>query len=289
MPNLQEIGMGYVPTPREYEGGRVPIPSDFRTADLQLRKGLQKLYENGSIYGANIHGSTMHGEGGAGSDIDAVVVTSRLEAEKYLGELHEKIKDSTNVPVEFIPVTRNLAEQGNHTLDYYYALYIKTFCRDGIVGDDIFYFIKPRDSWSNPKEETRERISANLGKLSKMRASIPSEYNEEHCDFLEKILRQPIYVAIDMLRLRHGNYPAKDGKPLSKADCCEMFKYEFPHIETGDLFHVLGMRIIYNSFLGRQTGNPSEYIELLNGIEDIYPDARRFMERNLDYLISHNP
>lgn len=281
--------MGYVYTPREYEAGKIPTSSDFKAADSELRKGLRKLYDDGSIYGANIHGSTLHGEGGAGSDVDAVVVTSHVEAEKRLWELHEKIKDFTSVPVEFIPISKNLGEQGNHTLDYYYALYIKTFCRDGIIGDDIFYFIKPRDSWSNPKEEARERISANLGKLSKMRASVPSEYNEEHCNFLEKILRQPIYAAIDMLRVRYGNYPSENGKPLSKAQCCEMYKDEFPQIRTEDLFHVLGMRIICKSFLGRQTGRPSEYVELLNEIEDTYPDARRFMERNLDYLISRNP
>jgi hypothetical protein len=279
--------MGYVYTPAEYEGDRIATPESYKVAMAHEKGGLKRLYDEGLIFGANINGSAMHGESSPGVDIDVVTVTNCQEAENTLNRLHNEIMDSFHVYVEHVPIERGLAQSGYHTVDFFYALYMKTFCKDGVIGNDPFLMIEPRKSWNNPKEEFKERISGNLGKLSKMKASISPDYNEEHCDFLEKVLRQPIYVAIGMLRLKYGNYPSEDGRPLSKPDCCEMYKDEFPEMSTKDLFMVLAMRVIYRDFLEKGKGNPSEYVELLGEIEAIYPDARRFIEKNLGYLISH--
>jgi len=276
--------MGYVFTPREYEERRIPKLSDYETALYQLRAGLEYFCRRTLIYGANIHGSNFHKDFDVGSDIDVLVVTNYQEAEKRLRKLHNVIKDSTHVPVEFVPVPKHLAEKGNHLLDYFYIKYIQTYCKDGIVGRDPISVIKPRDIWDNVQMEVRERFEANLTKLSKMSSTLSEDYNEEHCDFLEKILRQPLYAAIDMLRIKFGNYPSKDGKPLSKSECCRLYEKEFPQVITQDLFLVLNMRKKYREFIKECKGKTSEYVKLLEDIDDIYPNARNVIEENLELV-----
>lgn len=279
--------MGYVFTPKEFEDGKIPTLSDYKIALYQLRAGLGYFCNRKLVYGANIHGSTIHNDVGIGSDIDVLVVTNCQEAEKRLRKLHNNIKSSTHVPVEFIPVSKHFAEMGSHILDYFYIKYIETYCQDGIIGKNPIPVIKPRESWSSPSEEVIERLESNLTKLSKLSSTLSVEYNEEHCDFLEKIIRQPLYAVIDMLRIRLGNYPSKDGNPLSKSDCCKLYEKEYPQLPTSDLFLVLGMRKKYRGFL-QKGGKTSEYVKLLEEMYGIYPNARNVMEINLEFLLNKN-
>lgn len=278
--------MGYVFTPREFEEGKIPTLSDYRKASEQLRHELAELCNDGLVYGANIHGSNFHSDYGVGSDVDVLVVLNSPEAVEHLRRLHASVKGSTNTPPEFVPVLKPFAQQGYHPLDYYYVLYMKTYCRDGVVGNDPLAVIAPRETWANPAAEVRERLLAQLTKLSKQRISVPPDYDEVHCRFLEKLMRQPLYAAIDILRIRDGNYPSGDGRPLSKAECCELYAAEFPEIVTQDLFLVLQTRNRYRQFLQEARRKASEYRELLKEIDSIYPHARRVIENNLEFLIA---
>lgn len=169
-------------------------------------------------------------------------------------------------------------------LDYFYIKYIDTYCKDGVIGKCPVSVIKPRDIWTNHSKEVKERFESNLIKLSKMMTTLSVEYDEMHCDFLEKILRQPLYAAIDMLRIKFGNYPSENGRPLSKAECCDLYKEEFPKIDTSDLFIVLNMRKMYRNFLKERKGTTSEYVRLLEEIDNIYPNARNVIEKNLELV-----
>lgn len=279
--------MGYVYTPREFEEGKIPTLLDYQRAMQLLKEGLVELSNQELIYGANIHGSNFHQDSGIGSDIDVIVIMNSQEAEEHLRRLYATIKGSTYVPIEVIPVQKHLAQQGYHLLDYYYVLYMKTYCRDGVVGNDPISIIAPRDTWNKSQEEVRERFEAQLTKLSKRRITLPSEYDLEHCDLLENLIRQPLYAAIDILRIKYGNYPSDKGRPLTKAECCELYSKEFPQLVTPDLFLVLEMRNKYRQFLQDREGKTSDYIQLLEKIDDIYPNARRVIERNLEFLLAH--
>lgn len=280
--------MGYVFTPREFEEGRIPTALGYQTAMELLTQGLSQLSDEGLVYGANLHGSNFHTDGGIGSDVDVLVVMNSLEAEEHLRRLHSSVTGSIYVPVEFVPVAKQLAERGHHQFDHFYIRYIQTYCRDGVVGNDPLPVIASRESWRNPSQEVIERFEAQLTKLSKQRTTLPLDYNEEHCDFLEKVIRQPIYAAIDMLRLSRDNYPSQNGRPLSKAECCELYSQEFPKLVTPDLSLVLGTRTRYRQFLGeRERGSLEEYRRLLEEIDGIYPNARRVIELNFEFLLSH--
>lgn len=280
--------MGYVFTPKEFEEGRIPTPSDYQIAMQLLKQGLAELFDKGIIYGANIHGSNFHIDGGIGSDIDTLIVMNSQEAEEHLRTLHSAVITSTYVPVEFVPISRQLAERGHHQLDYFYVRYIGTYCQDGIVGNNSLAIISPRISWQNPLQEVTDRLEAQLTKLSKQRTTLSTEHDEEHCDFLEKVIRQPIYSAIDMIRLKHGNYPSQNGRPLSKAECCKLYEQEFPQLFTSDLSLVLGTRTRYRQFLGEHKKRSlEEYRRLLEEIDGIYPNARRVIERNFEFLLDN--
>jgi predicted nucleotidyltransferase len=279
--------MGYVHMPREWEEGRIATPEGYKAALQDTREDLIEVHNEGLIEGAVIHGSNLHNEGGPGSDIDVAIVYGdrQCEAENRINNLTNKIIESHCVPLNIVSVRKKSAKKGCHELGYYYFEYLKTFCKEGVIGSP-FYAIAPKISWRNPNKEIRDILSAKLKTLSDDKAELSPEYDKDRCKFLERLLRQPIFTAIDMLRIKLGEYPSKDERLLSKAECCELYKDEFPGMDTKDLFLVLGMRIIYRDFLKKGKGKPSEYIELLGEIEGIYPNARRFMERNLDYLIS---
>ncbi len=283
--------MGYVFTPRELEEGRIPTALGYQTAMQTLRQGLSELCNQRVVYGANIHGSNFHIDGGVGSDLDALVVMTSPEAEEHLQRMHASIRDSIYVPVEFVPVSKQLAETGHHQLDCFYVRYIGTYCQDGIVGNNPLEVISPRASWKDPSQEVEDRLVAQLTKFSKQRANLPTEYNEEHCSFLERIMRQPIYSAIDMIRLKHGgNYPSVDGRPLSKAECCQLYAQEFPQLVTPDLFLILTTRNKYRQFLREHKDRAvADYNELLEEIDSVYPNARSVIERNFDFLLTSLP
>ncbi|RLI96532.1 MAG: hypothetical protein DRO99_04260, partial [Candidatus Aenigmatarchaeota archaeon] len=242
--------MGYVYTPEEFEAG-IPDAEKYHSAMRQLREGLADLYNSVMIHAAVIHGSNLNGGGGAGSDIDTLVVTESDESEEGLRELHHSIKAGTNVHVDFVPVRRHLAQSGSHTVDHFYAAYLKAFCADGIIGKDPFSLIMPNKSWGHPREDVMQRLEAQLMKMSKQRATLPSAYDAEHCDYLEKLMRQPIYAAIDVLRLAHGNYPEEGGRWMRNGVCSDKYVYEFPSMcfGTEDMFDFLGIRNRYSKIM----------------------------------------
>ncbi len=279
--------MGYVCTLEEYQ--RIGKTS-CGTANKMLHDGLHEHYIHGNIYGAQIHGSVFHTDFEPGSDIDVLVVINSRDAheskkvEDELHILHDKIMESTCMHVDFIPIPIYLARSGDHTIDYLYAKYMQTFCRDGVIGIDPFNVIAPKDDWQNPVKEVVTRLGHQLCELSKGRTKYKI-YGEQYCRNLEKMMRQPIYAAIDVYRLLRNNfmYPSMNGKPLSKAECCELYLKEFydlAKIVEKDLRAVLGARKNYRDFL-KQKG---DYIRLLEEIDEIHPNARNVMEINLSYL-----
>jgi len=278
--------MGYVFTPEEFEKGQIPKPQDYTTAALLVHRALSSMHSSGLVYGASINGSYFQSDAKPGSDIDVLVVLQHPEGEKALKRLHSYIKNSLFVPLEFVPLDIKHTMKGSHGINYYYYQYLKEFCREGVIGHDPMLVILPRESWLDPPKETRDGIVSKLEKLSKKRISA-SGYDKDHCDFLEKVLRQPIFTAIDMLRVKRGTYPSKNGKPLSKAECCDLYAHEFIRMDSSDLFLILDARNRYRRFLQDRKAKASDYRRLLGEMDRTYPSARRFMESNAE-LLSHD-
>ena len=279
--------MGYVFTPREFSEGKVPSSLDYGIARKALRDGLLKLCKEGIIYGAKMHGSTFHTDGGPGSDIDIFVVTNSLESSKQLRELKNRVQGPTHVPVEFVPRQRHMTEQGYHDIGCFYFRYMQDF---GItIGNDPLQVVKPLAEWDDPRAEVMKRLEKQMLKFSKDDANIPRNYGEAHCDFLERLLRQPIYAAIDMLRLRSGStYPSSDRVPLSKYQCCQLYQEEFSlHVE--DLSAVMQARLKYREFLkSDKPKTPAEYVGFLEELDGLYLNAVRFIGMNFDFLSANH-
>lgn len=179
--------MGYVFTPQEFKEGRIPKAADYLAAKSYLLEALRRLASRDIIYGAILHGSNFHSDGGVGSDIDVLVVYEE-NAEEHLRRLRNEMKSVTGVPVEFVPVRKQAAEGGYHGLDWLYVSYIKEHCKNGVVGCDPINAIAPQDSWKEPKKEVEERFKAQLEGLAKQKTMLPQDYNEARCDFAEKLI-----------------------------------------------------------------------------------------------------
>lgn len=280
--------MGHVYTPEDFGAGRIPTASDYVSAMDTLRAGLKTLSDRGAIHGANLHGSNFHADGGIGSDIDVLVVTNTVEAEEMLRSLRASINDEFHVPVDMVPVNVGMAKRGFHTIDHFYGLYMRTFCQYGVVGQNPFLVIEPNDTWDKPVIDVQKRLQAQLTKLSKRRSNLSSEYDGQHCDHIEDLMRLPIYAAIDVLRVKRGNYPSKAGKPLSKRECCSLYADECPEMASvvGDLQTVLDARNRYRQFL-QNGGEPSQYVAMLGELDGMYPAARNVIEANFECLLAH--
>ncbi|MFH1105970.1 MAG: hypothetical protein V1731_02035 [Candidatus Aenigmatarchaeota archaeon] len=278
--------MGYVFTPEQFEAGKIPTTDDYRKSLAILRRGLWSEFRKGMIYGANINGSTQHNDAGIGSDIDILIVTSSVQAEMNLRRLNAFAMDKTNVPIEFVPVREYLARSGAHNIDGLYVKYIRKYCREGVIGNNPTEVMAPLPSWNSPKQEAIDWSVASLQKFSKRSSILPEKYDELHCDFLEDLIRKPIYSAIDLMRARNnGEYPSKNGNPLSKSECCELFKQEFSQLDSSGLFSVLEMRKKYRKFLQEREGKKlPEYLSLLREIDNMYPVAVEVITKNLTFL-----
>ena len=276
--------MGYVFTLEEFEKGRIPDAQGYRTAEVLIRNGLKNLFGRGLIYGANIHGSSLHSDGGIGSDIDVLVIS--YGAEEGLRLLNNQIRQNTFVPVEFVTVPISLAESGLHNLDYLYSNYIQKHCAGGIISRDPFLVVKPSPGWRNISQGVLQKLASQLFKFSKERSRLPHDFGPQHCDLLEKILRQPIYSAIDLLRIvRKGEFPNEGARTLSKRECCELYSKEFPQGPTCELNRVLELREEYRRSLQIPRIGQTHYRDLLQKIDDSYPLAKSVIERNFDILL----
>ncbi|MBI5332081.1 MAG: hypothetical protein HZB65_00750 [Candidatus Aenigmarchaeota archaeon] len=164
------------------------------------------------------------------------------------------------------------------------------YCKDGIIGDNPLDVITPKDSWNNPRQEVLDRFNKQILKLVKRRSVLSYEFDKEHCKFLETLLRQPIYTTIDLLRLKNGVYPSKDGRPLTKAECCCLVAEQLHHSEINDdLFLVFSARTKYRQFMADHESNDKgsfeEYYGLLREIDDLYSNAMRVMIANRKFLL----
>ncbi|MBI2584236.1 MAG: hypothetical protein HYW25_06200 [Candidatus Aenigmarchaeota archaeon] len=284
--------MGYVFTPREFEDGKIPTPEDYRKATRMLRDSLKDLSDKGVIHGANINGSSLHENGVVGSDVDVLILTNVDNAEDELRRLRRDVREETYVPLDLITIPMWMAQTGNHDVGRLYATYLQEFCRDGIVGNDPIVALTPNEDWESPPGEVLKRFKSQLLRLSKQRANVREEFDEDHCKLLERLMRQPIYAAIDMLRLRGKNrYPSRKGKPLSKEECLILYECEFPELSRdckGDLVKITRLRHRYREFLSiREAKIPRQYVELLRMVDSAYPSATRVIAMNLDYLHSN--
>lgn len=280
--------MGRVFTLDEFKAGQIPRIDDYRKAMSDLVGGLNGLYAQGVIFGANVHGSIFHPDLDVGSDIDVLIVVNDDTGLYEVGRLVQGIGKRLYVPVEAVPVRRKMAENGNHNLDNPYLDYMERYCKEGVVGQNPLPIVKRLHT--SPFEDGKNRLVVNLSKLSKMAAAPPKLYGEKHCNHLEKATRHPIYSAIDLLRLRLGMYPARnDGTPVSKGEACQMYFDEFDDMITGttrdDLKIVLNMRNTYRRFLREnRTGSPEAYADLLDDIDMIVPHAMRVIEENIGII-----
>ena len=150
--------------------------------------------------------------------------------------------------------------------------------------------LKPGPDWENPKKEVRDLFESDLKRLFKSRANLPRDFGSEHCHLLERLIRQPIYAAIDLLRLITGEFPfpcRRDGKPMTKAECFEALQAKV-QVDTSDLQVVMKTRKEYRDFLNKwQLQSSTSYIKLLESIDGMYPNAVRAIETSLDYLQRH--
>lgn len=276
--------MGYVFTPEDFRNGRIPTEKTYKLANNLIKENLKDLCEREVIAGANIHGSNLHSDGGVGSDIDVLVITRTDEACKELRKVHSLVKNETAVPVEFVPVPIDLAASGNHTVGLFYFNYLKSHCQEGVVGKSPVEIISPGPFWNNPFYDVRTRLISNVAGLHKKRINRPESFGEEHCNFLEDLIRQPIYSAIDLLRLKFGEFPHKDGKILSKRACCDIYAEVFPDGDLDGLNKVLEARERYKAFFNGKKNTERNYIILLQSIGELLPVAVNVIKTNINLL-----
>lgn len=160
------------------------------------------------------------------------------------------------------------------------------FCADGIVGNDPFSVLEPNKTWGNPFDDVFDRTHTNYRRLLKTKCNNPADYRSPHCQFLETLIRHPIYAAIDLLRLKTGAYPSDNGRIYTKGQCASEYEFEFPELAgvIPDLRASMNLRREYRDFLLEREGYPHDYKSLLERIDESYQSAKRFLKANLTHL-----
>ena len=283
--------MGIVYTPDEFLMDRIPTSSEMKVAMEKLRTGLSRLYEGRIIYGANIHGSTVCGNGGPGSDIDVIVLIEpemdMRRAEEELRGLHARIREENFVPVEFAPIRKDYAERGYHHLDRFFLNYVGMYCTDGIVGNAPMRAFNPSKFIQDDRVNKILAAELRLSKMSKDRTGLTGKFDAEHCDALEKYMRQTIHAASNTIEMYLWQTPAKEGRPMTKDEICETYKATVP-VDAKGLFSALRMTKKYRNFLlEKEEKNAHGYVELLKEIDGIYPDVMEFLGENTKHLLEH--
>lgn len=273
--------MGHVFSLPSYVAGRIPGSAQYQEALSLLHDGFGRLVRSRALHGAAIHGSSIDACE-PGSDVDVLVMANSPRAFDELRALRSEVEERTGVPLDFVPLLRAEAEAGRHTIDQFYHAFLSAHGKKAVIGADPIGSIGPKLSWRDPRREVREKLVAQAKKLDKDRISIDPDYGERHCRFLEHLLRQPIYAAIDTLRLRHGAYPTESGRPLSKAECCALLAEELPELATSELARVLEARHEYRGFL-RNGHDVVAYRDLLKAVDGVYPAARAVLAQQLEH------
>jgi len=277
--------MGYVYSPQQVERGEVATPEGFGIASEILENGLRKLNQQGYVIGARVHGGPYHdNEPIVGSDMDVLSVILYFGVNRLLTDLYREVWRQTYIPLELVSYPRKNAEKGLHYADQFF---IDNVRRDNciIIGDDPLTIIK--EDTSVPIEAIiKKRMDREIQSLGKWRSGLEEAYDEDHCKLLDCTIRWPIYVALDMLRLKLGHTPiTREGKIIIKSEICELYKEEFPEADTKNLFLILGLRRRYRDMINHQPVNLKDYKDLLAEIDSSLDGAYSFITEN-DELVS---
>jgi hypothetical protein len=266
----------------ELVAGDLPLREDYRGTVDFLRRRYQTLVDDGHVYGVLFYGSLFKNNGSGsmiGSDVDHIVVVNNLDANTL-----DKIRiirgevSSLPTPIEFHTLDIETIREGHHG-------YEKTFLEDlrmhvtdeCIVGNNILEIMEPEDR--NDYGIFKDRHIKNLRRLS--RGVSAPKYSRTHCTFLGRIINYAVYLARDMLYLKHGKHATEGGKLLSKECILTRYEHEFPEVEAGALRNVIELRAQYSEFLdGMKPYDATRYKEILDGIDDCYKTMQEFVRAN---------
>jgi hypothetical protein len=166
-----------------------------------------------------------------------------------------------------------------------------------VIGNNPLNMISPR-TYSH-----EELVGAFVGKyyenLKELENSpILPRYGEEHCLFLENVVKYTLLTAKEMLFLKNQKLPTNGSMPVSDSELVNLYLAEFGDKlyiaakgENNSLSQVLKLKMEYRAFLdnflrhGKLVDwvNPAKYTSLLDRIADAYSGAKTFTEQNIEY------
>lgn len=270
--------MGDLPTLEDVMKKRFAKLEDYAEAEDIINHELNKLHEEGKLYGAAIYGSTKNKEIRIGSDIDLFVIAYSINScMGGLQALRSQIKDM-HITLEINPLlSSRQAKEGRHGMESLFLDYLKSaISYDGRIGDYPFRILN-----ENPKSISQELefISRHESGLRRMtRDCTQPLYTKGHCKFLSRMLNYTLFIPMDMYAIKHnGSYNGDFAKPA----LVELYKEEFPDIDATALDNALLFWKETNNILSREEVNLDDYKGILSWFGSQYDITERFILDNM--------
>ncbi len=274
--------MGRVFTWDEISKGQVPEEEHFQQIIEQLAEALAA---SSDVVGATICGS-MITEYTQRSDIDCVLIyepgfiravqASVLPVEQEAARLY--------VPLDLIPVSRDLAQNGLHHITLSFGAHLRYAAKGKrVIKKDPMSFLN--FVGKNPWQDVTEYLLTKIGKLEKGILKVGAMDERDECAFFEDMLRMVFHVARKMLFLKHVKMPNDSKRMISE------FYPQIAPPEQADLFwRITGMDVRYGEELKRlllDPGSSGKYRSLLNELRTMAHEALRFNHLVLSELTAH--
>lgn len=302
--------MGYVQTLSEIERGMVATREDFPEAIPHNSRRLQTFCDEGKMYGAMYQGSLLNNEYGPGSDVDIVIISYDdyyFEMTRELEKLKYEIFQKKHVPIEPQPhIKFSDAVNATHKMNRLFMSHLKILVgNDNIIGNNPLEIIKQKPL-KHAHDEEHDIVQKMLVQSNEIGGKTlrrdPNDY--VYCEYLENLIRRPIWAAYDMLKLNrplgttdlsgweptHEQPLTEDRKIPTKEHIVKMYLETFPDIGAEEhIMAIMKIRRKYRDFLAnfREIKNPEKiYPALLSEIETHQSYAKEFFSKNLQHLFA---
>lgn len=274
--------MGYVFPLENVVARKIPRLEAYPVASGMVKSYLQAFFKDEKIHGALIFGS-INNNYSVGSDIDTLIVYEDEAGLSAIRNLRQHIESETFVPVEFIPVKRELGQKGIHTIDNAFRQHLEHHLYNGQIGKNPLDFIciKPVPY----KLDLLNKLAVYIAGLEK--GFVNEDFGDQrYYIFLRYILEKPVHTVREMLQSVYRELPKdENGRPIDDREglCREYEKQFFGHsLLLEDLMKILEAQKNYREFLRHLPTENLEkaYIQELRKIEAVYPNASRFIRKN---------
>ena len=216
--------MGKVYEFSEIAEHRVPLPLDFLTAKKLALDNLSVSVRNGEIYGAKVFGSVAKGTPNERSDFDIVIITENDTALAFLKEKFTAIKARTRVGIEPIVVSREFAENGNHSIDLLFLKHIRSISdEDNVVGRNPLDVLNPCSDLP-PTLVLKQYLIQKIRRFSEG-AFVDSK--EDSNRLLQRALEEPVNLGRRILQILPQVGQPLDMKDDGKKEVIELFRETF--------------------------------------------------------------